>query len=209
MSGRRRLSLLAAACGAGAVVVATALTGAALTRFDDTVELAPLVAGWDAHWQVTGTKSEPLYTERIDVRRDGDAFQARIEVIGQGDTALGTQRSAVSVDAAGTISWTEGCTKDAADCADDTQLRGFLATAALIALDRQGRLPATGTARTLHGTPVVCVADAALHPDAAAADVRLDPCFDRATGAVLAHWSPDSAAFVGATLAPGFTVSTS
>ncbi len=209
MSGRRRLLLLAAACGAGAVVVATALTGAALVRSDDTVELAPLVAGWNSHWQVTGAKSEPLYTERIDVRRDGDAFQARIEVIGQGDTALGTQLSAVSVDAAGTIAWTEGCTKSAADCADDPQLRGFLATAALISLDRQGRLPATGTARTLHGTPVVCVSDAALHPDAAAADVRLDPCFDRATGAVLAHWSPDSAAFVGATLAPGFTVSTS
>lgn len=208
MSGRRRLSLLAAACGAGAVVVATALTGAALVRADDTVELAPLVAEWDAHWQVTGTKSEPLYTERIEVRRDGDAFQARIEVIGQGDTALGTQRSAVAVDAAGTIAWAEGCTKSTADCADDTQLRGFLSTAALISLKRQGRLPATGTARTLHGTPVVCVPDAALHPDAAAADVRLDPCFDRATGAVLAHWSPDSAAFVGATLAPGFTVST-
>lgn len=189
--------------------MATALTGAALVRSDASVQLAPLVAGWDAHWQVTGTKSEPLYTERIDVRRDGDAFQLRIEVIGQGDTALGTQRSAVSVDAAGTIAWTEGCTKDPADCSDDTRMRGFLATAALISLEHQGRLPATGTARTLHGTPVVCVADAALHPDAAAAEVRLDPCFDRATGAVLAHWSPDSAAFVGATLAPGFTVSTS
>lgn len=189
--------------------MATALTGAAPARTDDTVELAPLVAGWGARWQVTGTKSEPLYTERIDVRRDGDAFQARIEVIAQGDSALGTQLSAVSVDAAGSIAWSEGCTKSAAHCQNDTELRGFLAAAALVSLDREGRLPAAGTARTLHGTPVVCVSDAELHPDAAAAAVRLDPCFDRATGAVLGHWSPDSAAFVGATLAPGFTVSTS
>lgn len=209
MNRRRRLSLLAAACGAGAVVVATALSGAAVARTDDTVELAPLVAGWSAHWHVTGTKSEPLYTERIDVRRDGDAFRARIEVIAQGDSTLGTQRSAVSVDASGTIAWIDGCTKSAADCQDDTELRGFLATAALVSLDREGRLPATGTARSLHGTPVVCVPDDELHPDAAPATIRLDPCFDRTTGAVLAHWSPDSAAFVGATLAPGFSISTS
>lgn len=202
----RRLVIALAACGAGAVAVATLATGSALAA-TDRVALAPLVAGWPDAYSVQGQKSEPLYTEHIDLRRSGDAFTVRIDVRAQGDAALGVQQSAVTVGEDGSVSWQTGCEKTAALCADDTELRGFLATAALIGLDRRGVLPATGTARTVHGHAVVCVDDAALHPDAAPAEVRLDPCFDRATGAVLAHWSPDSAAFVGATFAPGVALS--
>ncbi|WP_159502521.1 hypothetical protein [Microbacterium sp. 18062] len=220
MTRRRRLLIALAACGAGAVAVATALTGAALTgaalaadrepsALGQRVDLAPLVAAWPDRYTVTGMKSEPLYTEHIEITRDADVFRVRIDVLGQGDAALGTQLSAVRVRADGTVSWLDGCAKSAELCDDDTELRGFLATAALIGLAEQGRLPETGTARVHHGVDVVCVADADLHPDAAPAAVRLDPCVDRATGAVLAHWSPDSQAFVSATLTPGFTVEAS
>lgn len=193
---------VAGACGIGAAAVAAG----ASTGGTGAVALAAIVADWPTGYTVVGAKSEPLYTEHIRIDRDGDDVRVRIDVVGQGDERFGTQQSAVHVGEDGTVSWTDGCTKSPAACADDTELRGFLATAALLGLVRQGRLPADGVARDVHGTPVVCVDDAALHPDAPPAAVRLDPCFDRATGAVLAHWSPDSAAFVGATLAPGFTV---
>lgn len=207
MISRRRLVIALAACGAGAVAVATMAAGAAFAA-TDRVPLAALVASWPTAYEVAGQKSEPLYTEDIDITRTGGVFDVRIEVLAQGDAALGTQHDTIEVETDGTVSWLSGCEKTANLCADDTELRGFLATAALVGLARADRLPDSGTARTVHGNAVVCVDDAALHPDAARAHVRLDPCFDRTTGAVLAHWSPDSAAFVGATLAPGATVST-
>jgi hypothetical protein len=203
---RRHRSLIAlAACGAVAVALAAAAGGVASAATDE-VPLAAVVDAWPTSYEVVGAKSEPLYTEHIRIGRDGDEFRLMIDVRAQGDAALGVQESTVHLGADGTVSWESGCVKSSESCTNDTALRGFLATAALLGLARQDRLPATGTPRELHGTDVVCVSDADLHPDADAATVRLDPCFDRATGAVLAHWSPDSAAFVGATLAPGFTV---
>lgn len=168
------------------------------------ISLAPIVADWPDSYSVVGSKSEPLYTERITFSRDDDLFALRIDVIAQGDTALGSQRGAVRVAGDGTITWVAGCTKDAAACADDPALRGFLTTAALVGLERTGRLPETATARELHGTPVACVNDDAVHPDSAPSIAGLDPCFSVATGALLGHWSAASAAFVGPTLAPGF-----
>ncbi|MFJ6652617.1 hypothetical protein ACIQLJ_07470 [Microbacterium sp. NPDC091313] len=210
MIRRPRLLLLAAVCGAavaGACGIGVAAAAAGSGQGEgDTVALADIVAGWPSGFTVEGSKSEPLYTEHIRIERDGDDLRLRIDVVGQGDEAFGTQQSAVRVGASGAVAWTQGCTKPAAACADDTALRGFLTTAALLGLAREGRLPADGVRRDVHGTAAVCVDDAALHPDAAPAPVRLDTCFDMATGAVLAHWSPDSSAFVGATLAPGFTV---
>jgi hypothetical protein len=204
---RMRWAGVTAAAGAAAVAVVLIASGALAAGGADGTgerELAPIVAAWPDAYTVTGTKSEPLYTERIAATRDGDRFALRIEAISQGDAALGVQRSAVAVGADGSVAWTGGCTKTAAACSDDPALRGFLASAALASLAARDRLPETGTVRTLHGTPVVCVDDAALHPDAAPAAVPLDPCFSVATGAVLGHWSADSAAFVGPTLAPGF-----
>lgn len=213
MTDRRRARGRAAAVVAAVVVLvaAGATAAAALVRpgaeadRPAAVALAPLVAGWPDAYTVTGTKAEPLYTERITATRDGSRFAVRIEAIGQGDAAMGTQLGAVRV-RDGAATWTSGCTKSAADCALDPALRGFLATAAVVALADDGRLPATGTTRVLHGVDVVCIDDRALHPDAPPAVVALDPCLDPATGAVLGHWSPDSADFVGPTLAAGFRV---
>lgn len=169
-----------------------------------TVELAPIVDAWPDVYTTTGTKSEPLYVEHITSTRDGDIFALRIEVVAQGDAALGTQLSAVRVGTDGRIEWLAGCTKSATACADDPALRGFLSAATIrSALDR-GSLPATATTRTLHGTAVVCIADRALHPAAPPAAIDLQPCFSRSTGAMLGHYSDASAAFVGATLAAGF-----
>lgn len=202
----RRAAIVTAAA-AGAAVLATALGGAAAATAPPAEStLASIVASWPSAYTVTGTKAEPLYTERIGVVRAGDRFALRIEAIGQGDAAMGVQESSVHVTAEGAVTWDSGCGKDAASCEDDPALRGFLATAALIGLARTDRLPATAESRELHGTAVLCVDDAELYPDAPPAIVRLDPCFDRSTGAVLGHWSPGSQAFVGATLAAGFRV---
>lgn len=185
-----------------------------------TVDLAPIVAGWPTSYTTTGTKSEPLYVEHIVVTRDGDTFGLRIDAVMQGDAAGGTQLSAVRVQG-GRVSWVTGCTKSAADCADDPALRGFLSSAALLAAAERGALPATAVARDLGGIPVVCVDEAELYAGVSTSSTtgggsatgvstssttggssiaRLDPCFSRATGAVLAHWSDASAAFVSATL---------
>lgn len=206
MSAPRRPTIVLAACGVGAVVVAAATVALAAGARTPVVDLAEIVEAWPDAYTVVGTKSEPLFTERIRLTRDGDDFRAVIEVLGQGDAAFGTQRSAVRVGSDGTLTWVEGCGKPAAQCADDPALRGFLSTAALVALHRDGRLPDAATARTLHGTDVVCVDDAALHPDAEPALVPLEACFDRETGATLGSWSAHSEAFVAATLAAGFSV---
>ncbi len=216
----RTVTVAAAACAvvvAGATIVGANLasatsTGAAAAdpvaaTLPSPVELAPIVAAWPDSYTVVGTKSEPLYTERIAYAREGDLFVLRIEAIAQGDSTLGIQRGAVRVADDGTVAWVSGCTKDASTCADDPALRGFLTTAALVGLERAGRLPEIGTARALHGTPVVCVADDDVHPDAPPSTAGLDPCFSVATGALLGHWSSASAAFVGPTLAPGFVES--
>jgi len=200
MTAARRTGTVIAAAAAFTALAACTLTGCATTPAD----LADVVAGWPDQYRVEGTKAEPLYTELIEAERDGDVFRLRIDAIGQGDAPLGTQTTGVQVAADGTVTWLPGC-RPAAACADDRPIRGFLTTALVVGLARADALDAAVTDRELHGTPVLCVDDAALHPDAAAT-VPLDPCFDRETGAVLGHWSPDSAAFVGPTLAPGFTV---
>jgi hypothetical protein len=169
------------------------------------VELAPLVAAWPDGYTVTGTKSEPLYVEHITSTRDGAVYRLRIDVKSQGESALGVQTGEVALEPDGRIRWIDGCTKTAAECLDDPGLRGFLSQAALLAADRTGTLPATGVARTLHGHPVVCVPDLALHPDAPPTVDGLDPCFSIATGALLGHFSTDSDAFVGPTLAEGLS----
>lgn len=104
----------------------------------------------------------------------------------------------------GRIRWIEGC-PGSAQCSDDTGLRGFLSQAALLATAARGGLPDTGTGRTLHGHRVVCLPDEVLHPDHPPVVPGLSPCFSIATGALLGHWSEDSSAFVGATLAAGLT----
>ncbi len=196
------------AIASAALVASTAIAltwAASAHASDDNAPLAPIVASWPDEFAVDGTKAEPLYTERISFARSGDDFTLEIEVLSQGNAALGTQTSVVTVDA-GTVRWVEGCTKTGALCQDDTTLHGFLTTALVVAADRAGTLPASGVIRDLHGTDVVCIDDADLY--ATPSTVALHPCFDIASGAVLGQWSPDSHAFVGATLAAGFHITT-
>jgi hypothetical protein len=169
------------------------------------VALAPIVAAWPEGYSVTGTKSEPLYVEHIASSRAGDRYTLTIDVVAQGDSPLGVQHSAVQLSADGAVQWVDGCTKPAAQCSDDPGLRGFLSQAALLGALQRGVLAgdATGIARTLHGHPVVCVSDRALHPADPPVVEGLDPCFSISTGALLGHWSTPSSAFVGPTLAEG------
>ena len=191
-----------------ALVASTAIAliwAASAHASDDNAPLAPIVASWPDEFAVVGTKAEPLYTERISFARSSEDFTLEIEVLSQGNAALGTQTSAVAVEG-DTVRWVEGCPKTDALCQDDTTLRGFLTTALVVAADRAGTLPASGVIRNLHGTDVVCIDDADLYPTPST--VALHPCFDIASGAVLGQWSPDSHAFVGATLADGFHITT-
>lgn len=197
-----------ATIASAALVASTALAlmwAASAHAGDGTTPLAPIVTSWPEQFAVVGTKAEPLYTERISFARSGDDFTLDIEVLSQGDVALGTQTSAVTVDA-DTVRWAVGCTKTAALCQHDTALRGFLTTALVVAAERGGTLPASGVVRDMHGRDVVCIDDADLYPTPSI--VALHPCFDIASGAVLGQWSPDSDAFVGATLADGFHITT-
>jgi hypothetical protein len=195
---------------AGALTVAVATlpgahaeSGVTPRQWPHEVALAPIVHGWGEGYEVSGAKSEPLYIEHISSTRVGDTFAVRIEVLAQGDTALGTQESAVRVTAQGRVEWIVGCTMAVSVCADDPALRGFLAPAAMLALQRTGRLPETGTARTLAGTPVVCIDDSALYPRAPAATTDLQPCFSQKSGALLGHYSEVDGDFIGSTLEAG------
>lgn len=205
------VSGLAAAPAAAPELPAAAVSGPAsdslvASASDGTVvPLAPILATWPEGYTVTGTKSEPLYVEHITSTRAGSVYHLTIDVKSQGESALGVQTGEVALEADGRIRWIDGCTKTAAECLDDPGLRGFLSQAALLSAERTGSLPATGVARTLHGHPVVCVSDLALHPDAPPTVDGLDPCFSIATGALLGHYSTDSDAFVGPTLAEGLS----
>ena len=195
VGGVRLLLIGIAAVGVGLPLLLTpAAAGAADS---DTVELAGIVAQWPHAYTVTATKSEPTYVEHITSTRDGDDFALEIVMTAQGTGAGGTSHAQVHVSADGAIVWGQGCT--ASDCDDARTLRGFLSTALIVSAQQQGRLPATGTLRTLGSHDVVCVTDAALHPDAPAT-LDLEPCFSVTTGAVLGHYSPQVAAFVGATM---------
>ena len=69
-----------------ALVASTALAlvwAASAHASDDTVPLAPIVASWPDRFAVVGTKSEPLYTERISFARSGDDFTLEIDVLSQ------------------------------------------------------------------------------------------------------------------------------
>lgn len=186
-------------------VSATSETSVSTETDGAVVELAPIVAGWPDGYTVTGTKSEALYVEHITSVRSGPSFSLTIDVKSQGESALGVQTSRVEVLPGGGIRWTDGCRKSEAECLDDPALRGFLTQAALLGAEEKGALPATAVARTLHGHPVVCVSDVELHPASPPVIDGLDPCFSRSTGAVLGHYSLQSGAFVGPTLAEGFT----
>lgn len=201
-----RAAVIAVVVLAAAAVTAGTVSAAASARPDGTVvPLAPIVAGWPEGYTVTGTKSEALYVEHITSARAGSEFSLTIDVKSQGRSALGVQTSRVEVLPGGGVRWVDGCTKTAADCLDDPGLRGFLTQAALLAAERRGELPETAVARTLHGHPVVCVSDVALHPASPPVIEGLDPCFSVSTGAVLGHYSLPSEAFVGPTLAEGLS----
>lgn len=191
--------------GAEHPVSATSQVSVSSATDGSVVELAPIVAGWPDGYTVTGTKSEALYVEHITSVRSGSSFSLTIDVKSQGESALGVQTGRVEVLPGGGIRWTDGCSKTAPDCLDDPGLRGFLTQAALLGAEVKGELPATAVARTLHGHPVVCVSDVALHPASPPVIDGLDPCFSVSTGAVLGHYSLQSGAFVGPTLAEGFT----
>jgi hypothetical protein len=173
------------------VVIALPSTYAA-SDANSSVDLAALVASWPARYAVSGVKTEPTYLEAIDVVRNGDIFAVR------GGAPAFAERSveSVRVDGAGAIVHLV-CPRGM-DCSGTEPPSGFLATAAVIAAARQGKLSGPVEPVPFGNRMVVCIPAERIGID----QPILDPCLDEATGAVLAQRHRLTGAFDGPTLEP-------
>jgi len=183
-SGLRRVRLLAALAG----VVALTQTAPAA----EPVDIAVWVAHWPASYAVSGTKNEPTYLEAIDLQRRGDAFT----IVGGAPAWETRSTEAIAVSPAGALRHT--ICPAGMNCNDRIAPSGFLAGAALLGAARRGVPLGTATPVAYGRRTVLCVAGERIgiaHP-------ILDPCFDLATGAVLAQRHRLSGAFDGPSLDP-------
>ena len=178
----RLMCLVALALGApGIVSIARA----------QTIDLKTWVASWPDHYAVSGKKFELTYIQAIDIRRDGDAFS----VTGGAPSWIERWTQTITVTPAGVLE-TPMC--GASPCPGLSRPSGYLSTATMLALARTNSLSGQGDLRKFGSRWVVCVPGEVLgfaHP-------LLDPCFDRATGAVLAQWQRTSGRFDGPSLDP-------
>jgi len=168
----------------------------------------PLSPGsWPRHFELSATRSEPQYVEHVRLMRSGTDFV----LIGGVPLLELPLRLTVHVDADGSIRGTDAQGRELI-CADavaipcDLPLRGFLASAAVLAAARRGATPRVLVRESFAGRRVVCV-DA--DEIAAAASLSnpfeppiVDPCLDERTGAVLAFRHRRSGQFEGASLDP-------
>ena len=168
----------------------------------------PLSFGsWPRHYEVSATHSEPQYVEHVRLLRSGSNF-VLIGGVSLRDVPL---RMKVQVGSDGSIRGTDATGQEivcpdavAVPCA--LPLRGFLASAAVLAAARRGAMPRVLVRALYAGRCVVCV-DAAQIATAAAPSPALeppivDPCLDARTGAVLAFRHRRSEHFEGASLDP-------
>ncbi|MCU0261600.1 MAG: hypothetical protein MUE78_11320 [Ilumatobacteraceae bacterium] len=178
------------------VAVATALT------FDSgsspapaaTVALGPLVATWPERFELTGTKGVETWVEHVHVVRDGDRF------VLTGGAPRGEVQQVRTVEVVGGELVETPCPDGGASgssCVIEPAV-GFLSTAALVAAAQRAELPVELPVLEYAGRSVVCPSARLLGIERSA----LDPCFDLATGAVLAQRDPDTGEFDGPSLDP-------
>lgn len=156
------------------------------------VDIAAWVRTWPDRFSVAGDKNEPTYLAAIDIARDGDRFT----ITGGAPAWAERSTEAISVAADGRLS--HAVCPRAMRCDDGRVPSGFLAQAALLGAARAGRPLGTAEPVAYGARRVLCIDAERL----GIAEPILDPCFDVATGAVLAQRHRLSGAFDGPSLDP-------
>ncbi len=174
------------------VLLAAMLALAASAAPAAPLDIVALARIWPTAFQVRGDKNEPTYLAAIDIVREGDLFT----ITGGAPAWAARSTEAIEVLPDGTLAH-RICPKGM-DCHAGDMPSGFLATAALLAALRKGKALGTASSQPYGTRSVVCVPADRL----GIAEPVLDPCFDVATGAVLAQRHRLSGRFDGPSLDP-------
>jgi hypothetical protein len=166
---------------------------------DASIDVAIWVAGWPQRFDVSGGKSEPTYVEAVNVGRRGDVFTT------VGGAPAWEERSTeeVSVDSRGKVVHLR-CPRGL-NCGSAKPAVNFLSSAWLLAAFRErgaqggGDFLGRATPVPYGNRQVVCIRAERI----GVTEAVLDPCFDLATGAVLAQRHRLSGRFDGPSLDPG------
>jgi hypothetical protein len=158
-------------CGSAAGPLATAYLA------DRRVDIGRIADQWPERFDLVGSKTEPTWVEYVKLSRRGDLFLLE----GGGLAGLEQAVEGVEVDKNGTIRHVH-C-PPMRDCSDSGPLSGFLASAQFVAYHRAGLLSGSADVVAYGDRHVFCLPGEAI----GVKDPILDPCFDLATGAVLAQ----------------------
>jgi len=158
--------------------------------FGCSVDIATVARAWTMDFTVLGSKTEPTFVEHVEYGRLGDRFILRGDIAGDD---LGV--TAYDVTANGVVS-VVACPASS-ECTSAPN--GFLSTVMVVAAARAGRLHGSADLASYAGRQAMCVPLEAIQPRLNM-PVVLDPCFDVATGAVLAHRRRYDGQFGGAAL---------
>jgi hypothetical protein len=144
---------------------------------DHRVDIGRIAEQWPERFDLVGSKTEPTWVEYVKLSRRGNLFMLE----GGGLAGLEQAVEGVEVDKNGTIRHVY-CPA-MRDCSDGAPLSGFLASAQFVAYHRAGRLSGSADVVAYGDRHVFCLPGEAI----GVKDPILDPCFDVATGAVLAQ----------------------
>jgi hypothetical protein len=161
-------------------------------RADDRLDIARLAQGWPKHFTLSGTKTEPTYVEQVRLTRSGDVFT----LSGGAPAGMVQSREVVSVTPGGDIR--PIVCPAAMRCVAPLQPGGFLASAAIVAAARRGKLHGRLAPLRLGSYQVVCIPA----EEIGVAHAVLDPCVEIRSGAVLAQRHRLSGKFEGPSLDP-------
>jgi hypothetical protein len=157
-----------AGCGASAGGPAPAGT---------TVDVGRIADQWPERFDLVGSKTEPTWVEYVRLSRRGDLF------ILEGGGLPGLEQAVESVEVGKDGSIRHVQCPPMRNCSDSAPLAGFLATAQFVAFHRAGRLKGLADVVAYGDRHVFCLPGEAIGVE----NPILDPCFDVATGAVLAQ----------------------
>jgi hypothetical protein len=154
------------------------------------IDIGKIAEQWPDRFDLIGTKTEPTWVEHVRLTRRGDTFLLE----GGGLAGLEQSLEVVQVTTAGDI---RHLTCPAMrDCSDREPLSGFLASAQFLAYHRAGRLNGSAAIVAYGDRHVFCLPAEMIGVQ----DPILDPCFDLATGAVLAQRHRNDGSFDGPSL---------
>jgi hypothetical protein len=175
-----------------AAMILTTASGHAPASGVETVDIASWISGWPVSYHLSGSKSEPVYLEAVDVIRRGDVFT----ILGGAPAWAERSLEAIAVESDGRLRHTI-CPR-AMNCDDRSVPSGFLASAALLAASRSGKPLGRADPLPYGARTVLCIPAERI----GVVQPVLDPCFDTVTGAVLAQRHRLSGKFDGPSLDP-------